>query len=51
VPGDVEKPRDTGKFAVVAGHRVPVIEAPLGEFGNRRDYPNPGGFRPVATYK
>lgn len=51
VPGDVEKPRATGKTAIVAGHVVPIIEAPLRQLADRREYPNPGGFRPVATFK
>lgn len=51
IPGSVDQPRPTGKTAIVAGHTVPVIEAPLRAFAERRDYPNPGGFRPVATVK
>ena len=51
VPGDVASPRPTGKTATVAGHVVPIVEAPLAQFADRREYPNPGGFRPVATFK
>ena len=51
VPGDVDKPRATGKTAIVAGYTVPIIETPLAQFADRREYPNPGGFRPVATFK
>ena len=51
VPGEVTQPRATGKTATVAGYTVPVIEAPLGQFADRREYPSPGGFRPVATVK
>lgn len=47
----VDAPRPTGQTARVAGHDVPVFEAPLSQFKDRRDYPNPGGFRPVATVK
>ena len=51
VPGEVTQPKATGKTAMVAGYTVPVIEAPLSAFADRREYPNPGGFRPVATVK
>ena len=51
IAGDVDKPRATGKTAIVAGHVVPIIEAPLQQLADRREYPNPGGFRPVATFK
>lgn len=51
VPSDVEQARPTGKTATVAGHQVPIVEAPLRDFADRREYPNPGGFRPVATVK
>lgn len=49
-PG-VDQPRRTGQTAVVAGHRVPVVEVPVRQMTDRRDFPNPGGFRPVATVK
>lgn len=48
---DVDKPQPTGKNATIAGYTVPVIAAPVAQFFDRRDYPNPGGFRPVATVK
>lgn len=51
VPAQVDQPRRTGQFATVAGIQVPIVEAPLDAFKDRREYPNPGGFRPVATYK
>lgn len=51
VPSSVDKRRPTGKTAKVAGYTVPIIEAPLQELADRREYPNPGGFRPVATFK
>lgn len=51
VAARVDAPRRTGKTARVAGHEVPVIEAPLSHFRDRRDYPNPGGYRPVAVVK
>ncbi len=48
---DVEKPTPTGASANVAGYTVPVMAAPYSAFADRREYPNPGGFRPVATVK
>lgn len=51
VPGSGSQPRDTGKLAKVAGHSVRVIETPLVQLTDRRDYPQPGGFRPVAVVK
>ena len=47
----VEKPTPTGKTAIVAGHTVPIIDTPLAQFTDRRDYPAPAGFRPVAVVK
>lgn len=41
----------SGKTAKVAGYTVPITLAPLAEMNNRRDFPDPGGFRPVATYR
>ena len=51
IPGDVDKVRPTGKTATIAGYQVPIVETPLRELENRRDYPQPPGFRPVATVK
>jgi hypothetical protein len=51
LPGNVDKPRPTGKTAVVAGYTVPIVETPLNAMIDRREYPNPGGFRPVAVVK
>lgn len=51
VPADVDKPRPSGKTATIAGYTVPVTETPIAQLMDRRDYPNPGGFRPVATVK
>jgi hypothetical protein len=49
--GDIEKRTPTGKTAKIAGYTVPIVLAPFSEMMDRRDYPNPGGFRPVATFK
>ncbi len=51
IPADVDKPTPTGKTAMVAGYAVPIIETPLHQLTDRRDYPTPSGFRPVATVK
>ena len=51
IPGDVSEPRPTGKTAKVAGYDVPIVEMPLQLLADRREYPDPGGFRPVATVK
>lgn len=51
LPAKVDKATPSGKTAKVAGYTVPVIITPLGQMVDRRDYPNPGGFRPVATVK
>ena len=51
LPAEVSKARRTNRTATIAGYTVPIIEVPLGEMTDRRDYPNPGGFRPVATVR
>jgi hypothetical protein len=51
LPADVATPRATGRTAVVAGYTVPIVETPLAQMKDRREYPNPGGFRPVATVR
>lgn len=48
---DVKKTTATGKTATIAGYKVPIVLAPLSEMTDRRDYPNPGGFRPIAIVK
>jgi hypothetical protein len=51
LPASIDKAKATGQFAIIAGHQVPVIATPLREMTDRRDYPSPAGFRPVATVK
>ncbi|HYR30052.1 MAG TPA: hypothetical protein VEU30_16400 [Thermoanaerobaculia bacterium] len=51
VSGSVDTPRPTGQTATVAGHSIAVMEVPYAQLEDRREYPNPGGFRPVATVK
>jgi hypothetical protein len=51
VPSDVAKRTPSGKTAKINAYNVPIIHAPLSEMTDRREYPNPGGFRPVATVK
>ncbi|HEV7767982.1 MAG TPA: hypothetical protein VGQ76_23465 [Thermoanaerobaculia bacterium] len=48
---DVEKPTPTGRTAKVAGYTVPIINAPYSQMMDRRDYPKPPGYRPVATIR
>jgi hypothetical protein len=51
VPAAISKAKPTGKFAMIGGYNVPIVATPIGQFTDRREYPNPGGFRPVATVK
>ena len=51
VAGDASKPTPTGQTAIVAGYTVPVVEVPITQLYDRRDYPAVPGFRPVATVK
>lgn len=51
LPASVSKPRPTGKTANIAGYNVPIVETPIAELSNRREYPNVPGYRPVATVK
>ena len=51
LPAEVDKPTPSGKTAKVGGYTVPIMNTPLGQMIDRREYPNPGGFRPVATVK
>lgn len=53
IAGRVDKPRPTGKNAVVAGRNVPIIETPIVQMTDRHDYPTqPGAVSaPVATVK
>ena len=51
VPGYIYQPRPTGKTAIIAGHPVPVMETPINQLLDRRDYPQPTGVRPIATVK
>lgn len=51
LPADVAKATPSGKTAKVAGYTVPIINTPIAQMIDRREYPSPGGFRPVATVK
>jgi hypothetical protein len=51
IPVDIDKARDSGRTAKVAGYTVRIIETPYNELMNRREYPVPPGFRPVATVR
>ena len=51
VPTTSDKAAPTGRTAIIAGYTVPIYETPMKQFGDRREYPSPPGFRPVATVK
>ena len=51
LPMKIDKAKPTGRTATIAGNVVPIIATPLGQLADRREYPNPGGFRPVAILK
>lgn len=51
LPGSIAAPKPTGKTAIVAGFTVPVMEVPLGQMTDRRDYPEVGGLKPLATVR
>lgn len=51
IPSSIDRARATGELAKVAGYPVRIIETPINELMDRRDYPAPPGFRPVATVK
>ncbi len=51
LPADVDQAAPNGKTATVGGYVVPIINTPLAQMTDRREYPNPGGFRPLATVK
>ena len=50
VPGRVDAPRATAARAIVQGRSVPVVEAPLSTFNDRRDFPA-RGLQPLAVYR
>lgn len=48
----IAKARPTGRTAIVAGKSVPILEVPIGELVDRRDYPNPpAGPAPLAIVR
>ena len=47
----VGEPRATGGTAIVASHPVPVVETPLDQMKDRRDFPEPPNFAPIATVR
>lgn len=51
LPADVKTPTPTGKTAKVAGYTVPIVNTPIAQMIDRREYPSPAGFRTVATVK
>lgn len=51
LPAQVKQMTPTGRVASVAGLRIPIMNAPIGTMVDRHDYPQPGGFRPLATVR
>ena len=51
LPATIDKATPSGKTAKVGGYTVPIINTPLAQMIDRREYPSPAGFRPVATVK
>jgi hypothetical protein len=48
----IAKARPTSRTAIIAGKPVPIVEVPIGELVDRRDYPNaPTGPAPLATVR
>ncbi len=51
LPAEVSRPTPTGKMANIGGLQVPIVDTPIAQLVDRHDYPQPGGFRPLATVK
>ena len=51
IPASVPGPLPTEQSAIIAGKQVYVLQVPLNDLADRREYPDPGGFRPVAIVK
>lgn len=51
IPGKRDEPFTTTAVATIAGHKVPIVEVPMSQLSDRRQYPQVPGFRPVATFK
>jgi hypothetical protein len=48
----IEKARPIGKNAIVGGRTIPILEVPINDLVDRRDYPNPpGNTAPLATVR
>ena len=43
--------KDTGRTARVMGHTVRVMAVPFAQMGDRREYPTPPGYTPLATVR
>ena len=52
IPSRITAPKATADRAIVQGHSVTVVETPIGQMSDRRDFPAPpGSLRPVATVR
>jgi len=49
----VAKETPTGAFAIIAGQRIPIVNAPIAQMTDRHEYPTPPsvGPAPLATVK
>lgn len=48
----IAKAKPAGRMATVAGRQFPILEVPLGDMVDRRDYPTPPGtVAPLATVR
>lgn len=50
----IDKPHPTGRFAIVAGRKIPIVDTPLAQMVERHDFPTPPasqGQAPLATVK
>lgn len=45
------KPTRTNRTAKIMGYTVPIVETPISQMGDRREYLTLPGYRPVATFK
>ena len=53
IAAKIDKPHPTGRFAVVAGQKIAVVEKPLAQLAERHEFPTPpaAGHKPLATVK
>ena len=50
----IDKPHPNGRFAIVAGRKIPIVDTPIAQLTERHDFPTPParqGQAPLATVK